>query len=64
MCGIVWKRCGVNIFLFRTCIYSNTKYLLATTVQEVVLIFLSCDIFKAMLHSYRVTIFQDLVVTM
>jgi len=54
----------MNIFHFRTCIYSSTKYLIATSVQEVVLIFLSCGIFEATLHSYRVTIFQDFVVTM
>jgi hypothetical protein len=65
VCGIVRKNCGMNIFRFRTCIYSSTKYLLAAVVREVVLVFLSCDIFEATLYSlpYRVTIFQDFVVT-
>jgi hypothetical protein len=63
VCGVGRKNCGMNIFRFRTCIYSSTKYLLAAVVQEVVLGFISCDIFEATLHSYRVPIFQDFVVT-
>lgn len=53
----------MNIFHFRARIYVSPKYLLVTVVQEVVLIFLSCGIFEAMPHSYRVTIFEDFVVT-